>query len=198
MRLRWWCKGTRMNPYLSINLPFDAIGQDDPRPGCWGKAGYCDVLVPFTAVPAGRRVRILAFNGDCYAYINGDPQPGKHVGIMAGMITSTSGPMEGEGIIDGIKYIGGFNDASPFSKAKASPDVDPRTVAMSDCCLYVCDSVATDKSTCRIRIERDWSRIAAILDDKNCLLMRQALFLNDTGCSVHMEMTGVLEYEYVD
>lgn len=191
-----------MTYFQSVNFPFDSVGEEDPRPGCWGKAGYCDVLVPFLGVPEGKRVRLVSFHGDCYAYLNGraivSAVPGSNCGICCGFITKTSGPLPDgtPGIIDGIKFIGGFDDGSPLAKARPATQIDPRAGAYDDCNVYLCDSIGYTKANTRIAIDR--TDLQGVLDEHHCLLMRQAFFLNDTSLPVHMEITGVIEYEYVD
>lgn len=185
--------------FFSINLPFDSAGQADPRTGCWGTAGYCDVLVQFKEVPDGKHVRILSFLGDCYAFLRGVAPAGTNCGILCGFITATKGPFpDNPDVISGIKYIGGFNDASPLANATPSHLINPTDGAYSDCDLFLCDSVGPTRANTRISVQVNFPDDLGILDANNCLLMRQALFLNDTGCPVHMEFTGVIEFDYVD
>ena len=178
---------------FSINVPFDGQGVTDTRPGCWGTAGYRDFLALFTKVPAGQRIRLLGFEGDCFANIHGDAPRGTECSLLAGFITATVGP----NTKDGVSYLGGIEE-SPLARSSPSPFVDPRTDAQSDCPLFVCDSVTANNSKTRIAIQRDYRRQHVLFDQNNCLLIRQAVFLNDTGFPVHMETTGIVEFEYVD
>jgi hypothetical protein len=76
---------------FSINYPYDAQGEPDTRPGCWGDAGYNDGPVQFLDVPAGHRVRIVRVYGDFVAWPMGDPAEGKFAGILFGLLATDNG-----------------------------------------------------------------------------------------------------------
>ena len=162
---------------FSVNIAFDNEGTPDTRPTTWGNAAYADTPVPFVNIPKGKKVRLLRWDGDFYAFIHGNAPPGTHAGLLAGILTQAK-------LVNGIWQAA--NQPSPY--------VDPSVQASAGCPLFVCHSVGADSSTCRIPINVDLS--AGGLLDESVFLMRQALFLNDTGLPIHMEMTGVVSFQY--
>lgn len=85
---------------FSTNVPYDAEGQPDTRPGTWGSTAYNDLPIPFVGVPAGYRVRVLRVYGDFVAWAHGKIPHGTAAGTLFGL-TSTSGgqsPFVGAGL----------------------------------------------------------------------------------------------------
>jgi hypothetical protein len=198
---------------FSINLPYDVVppGQTaygaqtavaDPREGEWGTVTFYDCWCLIPNVPAGKRVQLKKFSGDAYGFSRGavayviDKDPGR-CAVLVGIITDTKPPA----VAGQIQYFGpqvnadgSLNWGTPLCNNQIAPEA-PGTAAQSGCAMFKCEAM-TAGGTFRIPICEDLSGTAP-LDSNNAFVMRQSTFLNDTGLPVHMEFTGVIEYEFV-
>ena len=169
-----------MNSF-SINFAYDSQNQaPDTRPGCWGQAGFWDFPIIFQDVPAGQEVRLVRMDGDCYGFIHGAAPDGTHAGVLCGLITRAAPDGKGGWVA--------ANQPTPY--------LDPIDQGSGDCPLFCCHSVGPDSSTFRIPINADLAN--AVLDANNVALARMAVFLNDTGLPIHLEWTGVIQFEYIN
>jgi len=150
---------------FSTNVPYDAQGTPDTRPGTWGDAGYDDVAIPFVNVPAGYRVRVLRVYGDFVAWPHGRIRLGTDAGALFGILTPSAAQ-------------------SPFVGAG---------LGSSGCFIYLQQGVGAEP----VRAAFDFDVAAGgLLDADNTMLVRRAVFLNETGVSIHMEPTFVVEFRY--
>lgn len=81
--------------FVSINLPADLLGEDDTRPGTWGKAGVRQVPYKFLDVPENHRVRLLKIEGDLVCWPRQGAAPGSCAGVLWGL-TRTNVTEQGE------------------------------------------------------------------------------------------------------
>jgi hypothetical protein len=150
---------------FSTNIPYDAEGAQDTRPGTWGEAAYSDVTIPFQGVPAGYRVRILRVYGDFIAWPHGQIKPHTAAGTLFGLITSS---------------------------AIQSPYVGPG-LGSKGCFVYLQEGVGA--GPVRAAFNYDTSA-GGLLDPDNLLIVRRAVWLNETGVSIHLEPTFIVEFRY--
>jgi hypothetical protein len=150
---------------FSTNIAFDSKGDPDTRPNTWGKAAYVDTPIPFKNVPVGYRVRIRRVYGDLVAWPRGIILPGSSAGVLAGLLTTSSG-------------------ASPWIS---------HNLGSSGCFFYIQNAVSQSPS----RAPFDFNNISGgLLDRDNIARLRQAIWLNDTEQTIHMETTMVVEFKF--
>lgn len=116
---------------FSTNYPYDAEGEPDSRPGCWGKAAYDDGKITFKDVPAGHRVRITRVYGDFVAWPHGAAAPGKYGGCLFGLMASDS-------------------TASPYAD-----------LASSGCMLYLQTAVGADQARAHFDVNTEAAGLLA-------------------------------------
>ncbi len=75
---------------LSLNYPYDAVGEPDQRAGTWGTASFDDGKIQFTNVPAGHRVRIERVYGNWTARVHGKAPADTYAGVLFGLITTAT------------------------------------------------------------------------------------------------------------
>lgn len=152
------------NHSFTTNIAYDAEGQDDTRPGTWGKAAFVDSHIPFINVPAGYRVRLLRGYGDHVAWPHGTPAANTYAGVLFGILANLSG---------GSPYVGpGLGSAG--------------------CPLYIQNKVPGEARAFDFVFPLESSLVGA----DNVMILRQAVFLNETGVSIHMEATITIEFRY--
>lgn len=150
---------------LSINFPYDAVGELDNRPGTWGTAGYDDGRIVFQNVPPGYRVRILRLQGNFTARLYGSKTKSNlYAGALFGIITTASA-------------------ASPYA-----------TLSASGCMIYLQLDVNSSHSQ---HAEFDWDVSAGgLLEKDHTMIVRRAVYLNETGQSLHAEPSFIVSFRY--
>jgi hypothetical protein len=151
---------------FSINIPYDNAGQPDTRPGTWGTAASYSVPIPFADVPSGYLVRITRVYGDVVSWPHGQIAPGTFSGVLSGLETTNPVP---------------------------SQYVAPGLGAMAGCFLYFQDRVGAAGSRIPAAVD---SIKNGLLGPDNVLVLTQAVWLNETGVSIHMETTLVVEFVF--
>lgn len=180
-----------MNKSFSFNLAYDTAGEPGQP---WGSLAFVDSPIKFNP-PAGQRVQLMKFQGTVYAYINGpggvpETAPaGTAMGLLAGFLTETTQNASGQ-------YVAN-NQPSPDA-AFPVPGILPSNQPQSGCPWFFSGSVtaAVNKETWIVDLDLS-SNENAKLDANNVLLVRQAIFLNNTGMPIHMEVSGIIEFQYV-
>jgi|SRR5579859_2501279 len=92
-----------MTPALNVfstNFASDQLGTPDTRPGTWGNAGVIDFSIPFTNVPAGKRVHIMRIYGDFLMWAHGACPDNTQAGGLTGLLKTSGGqsPFVGPGL----------------------------------------------------------------------------------------------------
>jgi hypothetical protein len=152
---------------FSTNIAWDSAGTKDTRPSTWGTQASVQSKIPFVNVPAGYRVLITHATGDEIAAYHAASLP--PVGSMAYVLVGLTN-----------------------TTANQSPYV-ATGLGSQGCFLYFQSAVGTAGT----RIPFDLDTAGGLLNSDNILIIKQALFLNDTGQSVHMEATVVVSFTYV-
>jgi hypothetical protein len=148
----------------SVNVPYDAEGTPDTRPGTWGNAAALQVPMQFANVPSGYRVRLLRLYGDHIAWVHGPVQPGTHAGILWGIFSTA--------VHLGSANVPYGNDA---------------------CMIYHQGSVSTGDF---VQSFDNDVHPGGLLEPDNTMILQLAVFENETGSSVHQEITFVLVYDF--
>lgn len=156
---------------FSTNISWDSKGEPDTRPGTWGLAAAYTVPIPFQNIPAGYRVRILKLYGDVVAWPHGKIEPGTFAGILSGLQTTTPDTANN----------------SPFIDTHAAP------LAQKDCFLYVQGTVGAQGLTRIIDVPHVTN---GLLNEDGVMNLKQAVWLNETGVSIHMETTLMIDFAY--
>lgn len=149
---------------LSINYPYDAVGEIDTRPGTWGRTAYDDGRIQFTNVPKGYRVRIERTYGNVTARLHGAAPPETYVGVLFGLITTNT-------------------VASSYA-----------TLSSGGCMLYLQADIGPGQA--RIIPFDVNTHASGLLESDSVLLIRRAIYLNETEVSVHIEPSLVVEFHY--
>jgi len=152
----------------TVNIAFDSAGTPCPT-GTWGMCGAVQTPIQFDDVPTGYSVSILRVYGDFIAWVHPETLP---TVIQAGSHS---------GLLWGL-----FN-----SNVGASPNVE---YGSSGCFVYFQGSVSTGD----FRGPFDQViQAGGILPANNLLISQQAIFLNDTGQSIHQEATFALVFQFL-
>lgn len=149
---------------LTINYPFDSVGEIDNRPTTWGRASFDDGKIQFKNVPAGYRVRIERVYGNFTARIHGSAPKDTYSGVLFGLLTTAS-------------------TASPYA-----------TLSDGGCMLYLQGDVGPGQS--RILPFDVDTHAAGLLEADSTLLVRRAIYLNETENSIHVEPSFVVIFTY--
>jgi hypothetical protein len=149
---------------LSINYPYDAVGEVDNRPGTWGRTAADDGRIQFHDVPAGYRVRIERVYGNFTARVHGPAPRDTYAGALFGLITT--GTAE-----------------SPFA-----------TLSSYGCMLYLQLDVGPGQA--KVAPFDVKTHASGLLESDNVLLVRRAIYLNETEASIHLEPSLVVEFTY--
>lgn len=159
-----------LGPYsASSNFTVDLTGSPDDRPSTWGDAGVQSWKQLFHP-PGGYRVRILRLVGDLTAW----PK-----------ILPADAPV-GPGLVSGL--LVGFQTTAK----EGSDRVD---YAADNTMLYVQDAVGAAPEKTRTPLNCDVS-VGGLLEADNALVIVAANFLNDTGTTIHMEVTYTVTYQF--
>jgi hypothetical protein len=151
----------------TVNIAFDTAGTPCPT-GTWGMCGAVQTPIQFDDVPTGYSVSILRVYGDFIGWVHPETLP---TVIPAGSHS---------GLLWGL-----FN-----SNVAASPNVE---YGSSGCFIYFQGSVSTGD----FRGPFDQViQAGGILPSNDLLISQQAIFLNDTGQSIHQEATFALVYQF--
>jgi hypothetical protein len=151
----------------SVNIPWDSAGAPCGKP-FWGTCSFIRFPITFTDVPAGRRVNITRLYGDAIAWASAPVTPGHHAGILWGGWSST--PQTANMLMDGNVQMGD----------SACPWYDQGSLSTGDF------TVLFDRPNLNVPLASD-----------NLFTVQLAQFLNDTGASIHVELTFVIVYTYI-
>ena len=77
----------------------------------------------------------------------------------------------------------------------ASADSPYATFSQSGCMAYLQTAVGANMARLHFNFDTE---VAGLLAADNIMLVRRALFLSEVGCSVHMEPSFVVEFQYED
>jgi hypothetical protein len=152
-----------------VNVAWDSQGVPDSNPNVWGNAGFVLVNIPFVNVPVGYRVRIIRMFGDYIAWIHGIVQPATHTGILFGFMR-TQDLREKTG-------LGSLN----------------MSYGSDQCFMYHQGALSTGDFT--QYFDHDVSA-GGLLQPDNTMLLQIAVFENETGSSVHQEVTSNVVYQF--
>ncbi len=157
---------------FSTNIAYDTPGTPDTRPGTWGNAAYVDSQIPFTAVPAGCQVVIKRVYGTWQGWVQ-NPVPGTPSAQPAG---------SNSGTLFGLLITG----------AGQSPFVGPG-LGSSGNPLYFQNQTGNEGFYSQFDVSFNANNVLAA---DNILTLRQAIYLNNTGMSIHQEISLVIEFQY--
>lgn len=151
----------------SINLAWDSAGTACPSgPGMWGNCASVRFPLTFQGVPSGQKIVVTRFYGDVIGWASTAVTPGHHAGIL----------------------WGAWNSNTPSNTV----DDGSTLVANSSCSWYDQGSVSSGDFTVLFdRPNLNWP-----LAGDNMLTVQLAEFLNNTGASIHVELTFNLQYYY--
>lgn len=155
--------------YSSINIPFDAEGSPAPTdagPGYWGTQGAALTRIAFEDVPEGYQVRLLRVKWNLTAWVHGVAAPGGSAGVLWALQDSES----------------------------LGPETSNVQYGTNGCFLYS-QMVVGSNTVPPIQADTDLSKEGVVFPD-GVMWSKEAVWLNDTGKSVHVEATFVVTYQF--
>jgi hypothetical protein len=173
--LRLTKKETNLTTILGVpavvNFSYDIEGTQDTRPGTWGDTGVQQISDPFS-LPAGvtgnYKVRITRIYGDFCA-------------MPAGLTGGTPTPGKFGAVLWGL--------------TNSTPQGNPEEDFSAEGCLVWVQQFMNATDTYRIPFDFNVTR-EGLLNADNILQSKAAVFLNQLGCSIHMECTFVCEFQF--
>jgi len=160
------CTATSPCSSGSINLAWDSTGTPCVGSGLWGNCSYIRFPLTFEGVPKGDHIVIERFWGDTIAWTSAPVSPGHHVGFLWGAWNSNA---LSNTVMDGNTLMA--NSSSEW--------YDQGSVSSGDF------TVLFD------RPNLNWP-----LAGDNTLTVQVAEFLNNTGASLHLELTFTVQYYF--
>jgi len=161
------CEPTLKPCLVTANFSTNLEGDPDTRPSTWGMAKAQTWTLQFTPLP-NTQVEILEVSGDLVAW-------------------PTTGGL-GPAIVEPGRFAGvlfGLQTTEPEGSTRAFPASDNTLV-------YIQDAVAQEPR--RASFDR---HIRRTLPADNKIIVKVAVWLNDTGYKIHIEPTFTIKYRFV-
>lgn len=153
------------------NFAADLRGQPDNRPATWGTAEATAWTITFSPTE-GKLVEILGVEGDLVSWPT--------------EMGNTPATVE-EGRFAGVLL--GLGNSSSGSGSTKADFLDDNTF------LYIQDVV--DQHGARSRFQQEYGACSVLLNEDHEVMVKVAVWLNDTGRMIHMEPTFTIKYRFI-
>lgn len=153
-------------PCSTGSMNFAWDSAGSPCAGSWGNCSAIQLPVTFNGVPSGAGLVVKRVYGDTIAFARAPVQSGQQAGVLWGAWSSTA--------------------------LSTTATVNGADVANSSCFWY--DQGALGSGVLNSLFDRD--NLFWPMASDNTLTIQLAQFLNDTGASVHVELTITIQYYY--
>lgn len=166
----------RSQPPLAGNFSANFYGQPDDREWTWGRHQSVDVPWVFPDVPPDMRVRLLSITGDLIVWPTNATVKDAIIDSSSGVITYPPA------VVPTGRYMGVLG-----SIFRTRDEVPKGTFFVQDHFMYIQDG--THGPVTRAPFHVDLSKAKALLGSDHKLIVRMAMWLNDTGLAAHIELT---------